>query len=615
MSKYGKLTARDGNSKWFLQKTLKEHDASMEHPWMQMIYNRSFKVKQYAAWVALQWAAFEAIERHLGELLPDDATAGGSSSSTSTGARVLEQVHDLNLARTALLEADLAQLLGAEGWRAESQRMAAASPATQRYLKHLAEDCEQQGAAGLVAHHFLQYNAVLAGGSYIGKMVSEKLCVPAGAPGVRFYAFEGVAPSQNPARVQRYLKEMDKIDIEDDLRESMLVAMKQVYADTEAMMGEIYEMNPGPGKSYNSAGENGDAAHAPPTAIPESERVSLTLSELHGFVGANEGRILMSVAGELLDVSTGREMYGPGGSYSILAGRDVTRCLATMSLETEHLDDLSWQPGSEEDEATLSNWSSKLKEKYPVAGQLLGDDNTSDGVFSGLRSRLSQITFTVTLVKSDAVRLGFDVDQDSLEITAVKPAGLVAAWNNACPDDSRRVLVNDRIVSVNGKQGVDAIMDELADAKQLEVCFARPRPTAALAQSSEEASTEASRGDGANGDTQKCPISGKEGMACPMSMFLPAKPKEAAKSPSSTGAFGPTGAKSGFMAGKSLLAAVEEKKSSSSSWEDSFLYRICPIHWDLPTLKVIAAVACISWLSGVTSGWVLHRMVMGSPAS
>ena len=37
--------------------------------------------------------------------------------------------------------------------------------------------------------------------------------------------------------------------------------------------------------------------------------------------------------GELLDVSAGREMYGPQGGYALLAGHDVTRCLATMSLE------------------------------------------------------------------------------------------------------------------------------------------------------------------------------------------------------------------------------------------------------------------------------------------
>lgn len=34
--------------------------------------------------------------------------------------------------------------------------------------------------------------------------------------------------------------------------------------------------------------------------------------------GEDGGRILISLAGELLDVSAGREMYGPGGGYSAL---------------------------------------------------------------------------------------------------------------------------------------------------------------------------------------------------------------------------------------------------------------------------------------------------------
>ena len=34
----------------------------------------------------------------------------------------------------------------------------------------------------------------------------EKLCMPHGAPGVKFYAFEGVDSGKEPIRVQRYLE-------------------------------------------------------------------------------------------------------------------------------------------------------------------------------------------------------------------------------------------------------------------------------------------------------------------------------------------------------------------------------------------------------------------------
>jgi hypothetical protein len=49
-----------------LQKTLLEHDKSMDHPWMQMIYKQVFSLKQYATWLALNHAIFGAMEETLG---------------------------------------------------------------------------------------------------------------------------------------------------------------------------------------------------------------------------------------------------------------------------------------------------------------------------------------------------------------------------------------------------------------------------------------------------------------------------------------------------------------------------------------------------------------------
>merc|ERR1712086_815818 len=109
----------------------------------------------------------------------------------------------------------------------------------------------------------------------------------------------------------------------EDQINQMLVAMLRVYADTEAMMAESYDLNPADGKSY-AAAKAARAEAGPPAPIPEADRVKLTLAELHGFNGNYDGRILLSIGKELLDVTAGREMYGPGGSYAILAGRDVT---------------------------------------------------------------------------------------------------------------------------------------------------------------------------------------------------------------------------------------------------------------------------------------------------
>eukprot|EP00927_Polykrikos_kofoidii_P057097 TRINITY_DN51204_c0_g1_i1.p1 TRINITY_DN51204_c0_g1~~TRINITY_DN51204_c0_g1_i1.p1 ORF type:complete len:602 (+),score=137.89 TRINITY_DN51204_c0_g1_i1:84-1889(+) len=597
MSKYGKLTKREGNSKYFLQKTLLQHDSSMDHPWMQMIYNKSFETRQYAAWLALQRAAFVALER-LVDRHADDT--------------VLKPVHDPTLARTERLEADLAQLLQKD-WREEADRMVAGSEATRLYLEHLEADLAAGGVEMLLAHHFLQYNAVLSGGAYLGKMVQEKFSLPFDAPGVRFYAFEGVGDGKGPARVQTYLRDMDTVEIDDDKRAQMLVAMKQVYADSEAMMTEIYQLSPGTGVSYGAAKDSDGKEAKPPVPFLESELVKLTLAELHGFMGADGGRILFSVDGELLDVSAARDIYGPGGSYSVLAGRDVTRCLATMSLEAAELDDLDWKPCADDDEKTLHRWCEKLKEKYPVAGYLLKDDGTV--ATSGLRKRngagttssspSSRFYFTVVIDKKDGGKLGFDIDQDTLEIVGLAPAGLIADWNAKCDTVENKVQVHDRIEDVNDQCGMEGVFMELGSPQMLKIRLSR----LVTAGTPSLDSTPAEVADGA---TQKCPISGKEGMACPMSMFLPSAPKKsedavAAAEKAHADPQAP-GAKSSFMAGKSMLASVEKTSaSSSSSWEDSFLYKLCPIHWDTQTIRVVACVAALSWASGFIVGWGLRK--------
>lgn len=502
MSKYGELSRRDGNSKWFLQRTLKEHDRSMDHPWMQMIYKQSFQIRQYAAWLARQHRAFQALEDH-------------------AEADELIVVHEERLLRLPALEADLQQLLGGS-WREEVAEMVAESPATQAYVKHLEEDAALHPRL-LLAHHFLQYNAVLSGGAYLGEMVSEKLCLPHGAPGVQFYAFEGVGPKKGPARVQQYMKDFDMIELDDETRDQMLVAMHRVYEDTEAMMEECYKINPGPGRSYGSAKASvgGETEAGPPQLIPEDQLLRLTLSELHGYTGADEGRILFSLAGELLDVSAGRELYGPGGSYGLLAGRDATRCLATMSLEPSGLDDLTWKPSSKEDEEALAQWCEKLKAKYPVAGTLDVEASLTNGPFP---------------------------DADGLRQRAAAAA--------AAP----------------------------AEAKK--------EPAKAKVDTS------------AGGD--KCPISGKEGAGCPMAfMGIGAKSSPDPAPATGSSAPAPAAPKTGFMAGKSMVAAVQSTTSN-----DSILYKICPLHWDAQTTNLLVLVAAVSWISGIFIGWNLHKQLM-----
>jgi len=104
--------------------------------------------------------------------------------------------------------------------------------------------------------------------------------------------------------------------------------------------------------------------------------------------------------------------------------------------------------------------------------------------------------------------------------------------------------------------------------------------------------------EGADADSQKCPISGKEGVGCPMSMFgvnVGAAPKPKAKAtPKAT---------TGFMKGKSMIAAVSDSKGEG----ESFIYKLCPLHWDENTTRLLITVAAAAWVSGIFVGWNLNR--------
>ena len=100
-----------------------------------------------------------------------------------------------------------------------------------------------------------------------------------------------------------------------------------------------------------------------------------TLAQLRPFTGEQDGgrgHILVAISGKVYDVTKrGRSFYGPGGGYHVFAGRDASRGLAKMSLETEdvdnpHVDDLTL---SEVD--TLGDWARKFEAKYPVVGHVV----------------------------------------------------------------------------------------------------------------------------------------------------------------------------------------------------------------------------------------------------
>lgn len=69
--------------------------------------------------------------------------------------------------------------------------------------------------------------------------------------------------------------------------------------------------------------------------------VQVTLEELARHDGRNPDLPLwIAVNGTVFDVSSGRRMYGPGGSYSVFAGRDATRAFVTGCFVEDRTHDL-----------------------------------------------------------------------------------------------------------------------------------------------------------------------------------------------------------------------------------------------------------------------------------
>ena len=78
----------------------------------------------------------------------------------------------------------------------------------------------------------------------------------------------------------------------------------------------------------------------------------------------------MAIKGRVFDVTTGKSFYGPGGAYTMFAGKDASRALAKMSKNDEDVSP-SLDGLTEKEIGVLEDWEKKFEAKYPVVGRVV----------------------------------------------------------------------------------------------------------------------------------------------------------------------------------------------------------------------------------------------------
>ncbi|WVR03123.1 hypothetical protein IAU60_000113 [Kwoniella sp. DSM 27419] len=93
-----------------------------------------------------------------------------------------------------------------------------------------------------------------------------------------------------------------------------------------------------------------------PINVFRREMKVFTPDQLARYDGREERPVYLAIDGVVYDVSANRRIYGKGGSYNIMAGRDASRAFCTGCFETHLTHDIRGL--SETELASLAHWKS-----------------------------------------------------------------------------------------------------------------------------------------------------------------------------------------------------------------------------------------------------------------
>ncbi|KAF8965609.1 cytochrome b5, partial [Flammula alnicola] len=103
---------------------------------------------------------------------------------------------------------------------------------------------------------------------------------------------------------------------------------------------------------------------APPKDDP------FTTEELKQYDGTDPTKpILVAIKGTIFDVTTKAEVYGPGRSYSIFAGKDGSRGLGLSSLKPEDAV-ADYSTLDTKDMKVLDDWHAFFSKRYNIVGKV-----------------------------------------------------------------------------------------------------------------------------------------------------------------------------------------------------------------------------------------------------
>ncbi|RXW24343.1 hypothetical protein EST38_g1541 [Candolleomyces aberdarensis] len=102
-----------------------------------------------------------------------------------------------------------------------------------------------------------------------------------------------------------------------------------------------------------------------------------TPEQLAEYDGRDSSKpILVAIKGDIFDVTRKGDVYGPGRSYNVFAGKDGSKGLGMSSLKAEHaVSDYSGL--NEADMKVLNEWHDFFSKRYNIVGKVVPSNTPS----------------------------------------------------------------------------------------------------------------------------------------------------------------------------------------------------------------------------------------------